>query len=133
MMVRRIIVIIFLCFALNTSFSQASLDCNNFNNRSIDYHIILHTKMTRSDTTSGYYVRMDLSKKQKKCLLNKDSTFWLSKFNNDSTDLAAEILLYYINRREASTIFLIKRKVIVWSDIKSNEIKYWIKFFRRRM
>jgi len=64
--------------------------------------------------------------------LSKDVNFWLTKLGNDSTDFAANVLLYYLYDREASIILLIKEKKITWVSMKNEEVEYWKEFFEKK-
>ena len=52
---------------------------------------------------------------------------WLSLLNDETTDYAANILLYYIYNREAIAL-LYNRSIKDWRDgMKEDDILYWDK------
>ena len=90
------------------------------NNRRINFSI----KKVACDTCFpifdiGYRVRVKLTPKQ------DSRRAWLSLLNDETTDYAANILLYYIYNRDA-IVLLYNRSIREWrAAMKEDDILYW--------
>ena len=98
------------------------------NNRRINFSI----KKVACDTCFpifdvGYRVSVKLTPKQKILVVRMKRGEWLSLLNDETTDYAANILLYYIYNRDA-IVLLYNRSIKDWRDgMKEDDILYWEK------
>ena len=75
----------------------------------------------------GYRVRVKLTPKQESLIVRMKRGEWLSLLNDETTDYAANILLYYIYKRDA-IVLLYNRSIKDWRDgMKEDDILYWEK------
>ncbi len=73
----------------------------------------------------GYRVKVKLSAKQESLIAKLKKNEWMHMLNNETTDYAANILLYYIYKRDA-IVLLYNRDIRKWRDgMKSDDILYW--------
>ena len=98
------------------------------NNKSINFSI----KKVACETCFpifdiGYRVRVKLTPKQDSIIVRMKRKEWLSLLNDETTDYAANILLYYIYNRDA-IVLLYNRSIRDWRDgMKEDDIIYWVK------
>ena len=96
------------------------------NNRNLNFSI----KRVVSDSCFpiidiGYRIRVKLTPKQDSLLRKLKKRQWINMLNNNTTDYAANILLYYIHNRDA-TVLLYNRSLKDWRDgMKNEDILYW--------
>ena len=96
------------------------------NNRSLNFSI----KRVASDSCFpiidiGYRIRVKLTPKQDSLIRKLKKRQWINMLNNNTTDYAANILLYYIHNRDA-TVLLYNRSLKDWRDgMKNEDILYW--------
>ena len=96
------------------------------NNRRINFSI----KKVACDTCFpifdvGYRVSVKLTPKQKILVVRMKRGEWLSLLNDETTDYAANILLYYIYNRDA-IVLLYNRSIREWrAAMKEDDILYW--------
>jgi hypothetical protein len=112
-------------------FGRAYAQCDtarllSLNNDSIQYHLMLQTPSVDKHSTpvSKYVVRMQLDKDCKKWLLRLDSTFWLSRLNNEDKDWATNLLLYAITENNAILLFKANTRE-KWLPLKTKEVNMW--------
>lgn len=75
----------------------------------------------------GYRVSVKLTPKQDSIIVRMKRREWLSLLNDETTDYAANILLYYIYNRDA-IVLLYNRSIKDWRDgMKEDDILYWEK------
>lgn len=73
----------------------------------------------------GYRVRVKLTPKQDSIIVRMKRKEWLSLLNDETTDYAANILLYYIYNRDA-IVLLYNRSIREWrAAMKEDDISYW--------
>ena len=73
----------------------------------------------------GYRVRVKLTPKQDSIIVRMKRREWLSLLNDETTDYAANILLYYIYNRDA-IVLLYNRSIREWrAAMKEDDISYW--------
>lgn len=133
MIFKKIAISTFILLIYNQASAQQTSNCNCLITDSMKYDIVWKPRIIPSEVeNTGYFVKMDISKECKKKYLNKDFSFWENKLEIDSTGFSADVLLYYIYRREASRIFIIYKKEGSWSEIKHKEIEYWKDFFNQK-
>lgn len=73
----------------------------------------------------GYRVRVKLTPKQDSIIVRMKRREWLSLLNDETTDYAANILLYYIYNRDA-IVLLYNRSIREWrAAMKEDDILYW--------
>lgn len=96
------------------------------NNRNLNFSI----KRVASDSCFpiidiGYRIRVKLTPKQDSLIRKLKKRQWINMLNNNTTDYAANILLYYIHNRDA-TVLLYNRSLKDWRDgMKNEDILYW--------
>ena len=96
------------------------------NNRRINFSI----KKVACDTCFpifdvGYRVSVKLTPKQERLIVRMKRGEWLSLLNDETTDYAANILLYYIYNRDA-IVLLYNRSIREWrAAMKEDDILYW--------
>ena len=96
------------------------------NNKNIDFSI----KKVACDSCFpiidiGYRVKVKLSAKQESLIAKLKKKEWIHMLNDETTDYAANILLYYIYKRDA-IVLLYNRDIRKWRDgMKSDDILYW--------
>ena len=75
----------------------------------------------------GYRVSVKLTPKQDSIIVRMKRREWLSLLNDETTDYAANILLYYIYNRDA-IVLLYNRSIREWrAAMKEDDILYWEK------
>lgn len=120
----------------SNTFCQSYLtDSTYLKNDSIKYEIVFKTRSILSqkhDKKIGYYIDLDIPKPIKQKLIKKDSIFWINKLSDETSDWAANLVLYYIFDREAVLIKAVENDRTKWMKIRTNEIEYWRKFLSRR-
>ena len=73
----------------------------------------------------GYRIRVKLTPKQDSLIRKLEKRQWINMLNNNTTDYAVNILLYYIHNRDA-TVLLYNRSLKDWRDgMKNEDILYW--------
>ncbi len=96
------------------------------NNKNIRYSI----KKVACDscfpiTDIGYRVRISLSQNQDRRIKEIGKKEWMRMLNNNNTDYAANVLLYYIYNRDAF-VLLYNRNIQDWrAAMKDDDILYW--------
>lgn len=96
------------------------------NNRNLNFSI----KRVASDSCFpiidiGNRIRVKLTPKQDSLIRKLKKRQWINMLNNNTTDYAANILLYYIHNRDA-TVLLYNRSLKDWRDgMKNEDILYW--------
>ena len=125
-----------ICFLLclliihNVMIAQSSIE-SYFKNDSIKFQILRTTKPLSKDRNTRvlfYHLMVSLPEKLKKSLLQKDSIFWLKKFDDEKSDWAANVLLYYIYERDAALLVVYNTRD-AWLPYKQNQVRYWRKYF----
>jgi hypothetical protein len=116
-------------FVCSTVFCQTYLiDSNYFNNDSIKYQLIFKTRSVlyqKSDQKVGYYINLNIPDSFKKKLMKMDSTFWFKKLEDETSDWATNLVLYYLYDREAILIRTVENDRRKWMKIRKKEIDYW--------
>ncbi|OFQ27130.1 hypothetical protein HMPREF2955_04725 [Prevotella sp. HMSC073D09] len=119
------------CCAQKTHSKREKIITNELsfiNNKRINFSI----KKVACDTCFpifdvGYRVSVKLTPKQKILIVRMKRGEWLSLLNDETTDYAANILLYYIYNRDA-IVLLHNRSIRDWRDgMKEDDILYWEK------
>lgn len=119
------------CCAQKTHSKREKIITNELsfiNNKRINFSI----KKVACDTCFpifdvGYRVNVKLTPKQKNLIIRMKRGEWLSLLNDETTDYAANILLYYIYNRDA-IVLLYNRSIRDWRDgMKEDDILYWEK------
>ncbi len=127
----KIIIFLFI-FISNSAFGQDNESYTLLSNNSIKYKIVWKPRLSPFNSEiGGRYVYICMSKKLKKFYLNKTFNFWYKKFIDKNSDIATDILLYYLYNKEATTIYAIHEELIEWNNIRNKEIEYWNNFFNK--
>ena len=117
------------CCAQKTHSKREKIITNELsfiNNKRINFSI----KKVACDTCFpifdiGYRVRVKLTPKQDSIIVRMKRREWLSLLNDETTDYAANILLYYIYNRDA-IVLLHNRSIRDWrAAMKEDDILYW--------
>lgn len=110
--------------------AQVPQDCKNqnikyINNKTLSYVIALASCDTCVPIKNiGYRVIVELNEKDKQEIKKINRKCWLSLLHNNSTDWAANLILYSLYNEDA--IILSRVEETVWrSKIKEKEIKKW--------
>jgi len=135
-MAMLLLIILPLLFAGLKCYSQIdSLEHKYFNNDSIHYDVIYVSHSVLSKKTnpiSKHYVSLRISKTYRDYLLGKDTVFWLERLQNDTSDWATNLVLYYLYDKDASRLIVFNTRK-KWLRIKEDDVKYWRKFLSTSM
>ncbi len=75
----------------------------------------------------GYRVKVQLSKNEMEIVKKLDYKNWIILLQNNKTDWAANLILYYINDRDASLLARRNKRELWVKYLKLDDIKYWEK------
>lgn len=92
----------------------------------------LYSNLLKESDSSSWATSSGEQGGVKKELLCKEFDFWIEKLRADSSDLAANLVLYYIYRRDTAIIKALELNKNKWSEIKEKEIQYWKYFFEQK-
>lgn len=121
---------IFLLLSHLSVFSQDSQKLNfPFKNKSIKYSILL-VSHGMPLTNNGYRIEIECTPSQRKLLKNIRADDWIILLDDSTTDWAANLALYEICGREASTYYSPIKTINDWLHLKKTEVKYWKKYLK---
>jgi hypothetical protein len=103
-------------------------DISFINNEKIKYSIVLMSCDTCVPISNiGYRVFVELNEKEDLIVKKLKKESWVSLLNDDKSDWAANLLLYYLHDKNA-IIFRSKEAVEMWhSYFKKEDLDYWHK------
>lgn len=121
------------CF-LNGRAQVDSIELKYLNNHQIKFDLIHATlsAQTKRPHPIGYFVEIEMTSRIKKYFKSKPQAYWIEKLGSEGSDWAANILLCYLYKREASTVYFIKIGVLNWKAVKETEITYWKDFLSKK-
>ncbi len=98
------------------------------NNETIDYQLVIKSCDTCVPISNiGYRIVVNLSEEKLEEIQNITPTEWLELLNNEKTDWAANLVLYYLNDKDA---LILSRHIdcAKWKKtLKKDDIDYWNK------
>ncbi len=101
-----------------------------FNNENINYAIILVPDRSEFPIISYYRVEIEsVADPQIHGLRSMYSDNWLSLLNNEKTDWAANIVLYYLYQRDAFELSKYENPNKWRKFMKQRDVKYWNAMF----
>ena len=102
-----------------------------FSNDSVKYHILLVSPSAlskRGPATMRYVVDIDMTEKERKFLMKKDTAFWQAHLADSRTDWATNIILHCLYDEDA--FFFINNKTREqWLFKKELDIAKWRRIF----
>ena len=104
-------------------------------NDSIKYrfgYVGMKVKEKNTFIPSKYIVKMVLSDTEKEKVFAIKKNVWLALLADSSTDWAANLLLYYMYKRDAIEYYTVVKSRDKWILInkKDEELKYWKKYLK---
>jgi len=122
-----------LCFISYVGFAQ--IDTSFLKNESIKFKVILITPNITNKTerkSSQNLVRIEMPDSIRNFLLLQDGAYWMRKLNDNKSDWAANLTLYYLYNRDALLVNAVANHSIDWNTIRNNEIDYWNTFLKKK-
>jgi hypothetical protein len=130
MKILSILILLSSCNLLPTDKNKKELanDISFINNEKIKYSIVLKSCDTCVPISNiGYRVLVELNEKEDLIVKKLKKESWVSLLNDDKSDWAANLLLYYLHDKNA-IIFRRKEAVEMWhSYFKKEDLDYWHK------
>ncbi|MEP6844619.1 MAG: hypothetical protein ABI861_01385 [Panacibacter sp.] len=128
----HICTLVFSLLFLDSIAQYDSLERKFFNNDSIKYNLTLVTAgVYNRDQAMAYYVSIILPKDFAKFLKTQNVAFWSKRIMDDKSDWATNLILYYLNQKDASLLMIYDSRE-KWLQIKDNEIDSWKQFLQSR-
>lgn len=137
-------ILLYRCSTNKNHVQKCSLEKINFiqNSKKLEYTILMYQVIdttviqeneNRCDTCpiispfyTAYRIDLELSKRQEKRIKLIDKTCWLKLLENDSSDWAANLVLYYMTKKNAFIFFAGDIKMERWKEYyKQEDVKYW--------
>lgn len=127
----------FFCF-VNIGFSQEStekeVDLSFINNNKLKYSIVIMSCTNCAPIRNiGYRVVVELDEKEQKILKGIKIDTWKSLLQNDSTDWAANLILYSIYNKDAVALSM-NDSIDLWKkDLKKDDLAFWRKQLKKKV
>ncbi len=138
---KRLVFIIFLLImcaisSYNQNVTLKSIEDTNIlwiSNDKLEYYTVMRSCDTCIPirTLAGLFVEVNITEKQKFLLKRVTYNQWLSLLNDDKTDWAANILLYYMYNKDAISLADDKKTWLLY--FKNKDIEYWRRFLQNRI
>lgn len=126
----RSIFLLFVCLHLMTSaICQTNLKVPSLKNELVKYKIFRSSaKLVDTDAieVSKLIVMVVQTKKDQKELLKLKKEDWIKLLKDESSDWAANLCLYDMYKKEATTIDAAKKKEVWRICCKNEDIAYWL-------
>ena len=102
-------------------------------NSKIKYEIVLAACDTCVPIRNiGYRINLVMTAKQKTIIKKINSKLWLELLDNPKKDFAANIILYYLYKKDA-IIFFEYKDIYDWKHVrKQKDVRYWKKLFMKQ-
>lgn len=131
-MKNNFLVILFLLSTLGSNVQgqpierKTTMDLTFINNKKIKYYIGLVACDTCAPIINiGYRVVVELSEKEQEIIKKINSKTWLKLLNNDSTDYAANLILYDIYDKDALILSMYDSKELWNKYLKKDDLEHW--------
>ncbi len=130
-MKKVILYIIFVLLAPPIFSQHESIGNKYLANDAIKYEIILVSE-PRNKGLSGmkYLVKIEMPKRIKKWFQRRPKEYWQRYLHDSSSNIAANLILYYIYRRDAVMPKAVAEGLLTWNQVLAGEIDYWNSFLR---
>lgn len=131
-------IIIYLTFltiiSLRSHCQKHSFDTTSITNDSFTFQIVMATPTAQMEKEHkgkfGDFVEIPMNANTRDSLEKLDSAFWIAHLNDEKTDWATNLVLYYLYQKDA-TVLSVFRTREKWLPLKADDIQYWTQYFRK--
>jgi hypothetical protein len=126
-----LIIILINCFLFPGSSFAQKLDSINNNTIMYGFKYVGSTMNwdTQIGTASKIIVTIELTEVTRDSIKKISKKEWIKLLNNDRTDWTANLLLYYLYKKDAIEFYKIIKNRYYWINLlkKKEDLKYWTK------
>lgn len=106
---------------------------NYFNNDSIKYRVVrvqVPISSGNKKLVTACRILIDFDKAQIDSLKKIETKTYLNYLENNKSDFATNIILYYLYNRDATPLLILQNRMDLWPDVRVKEYNYWRDFLK---